>query len=366
MKKFNTAGLLLALAAFGAALPVPAAAAGASAPSRHCAFLPNAPDQHTVVRGDTLWGISGRFLEHPWCWPQVWDLNREEIRDPHWIYPGQVVVFDRAAGRLRIGQGGGSGAGTGDIPVVRLSPHTRMQGLGREAIPAIPANAIEPFLSQPLVVEENALAGTPYIVATNENHVYLGKGDKAYVRGDLKGHTLFQVFRPSRPLLDPVSQAVIGHEAAYLGTVRLDRPAADSGEAHRFIVDSSRQEMGVGDRLLPMPPDPILSYAPHAPEMPLAAHVVSVYGGVGSAGQNDVISVNRGKANGLDVGSVLQLYRAGPVVPDRSGNSNVPVKLPDEKYGTLFIFRVFDNISYGLVMQVTDAVRVGDIARSPE
>src|SRR5690606_33437074 len=146
---------------------------------------------------------------------------------PHWIYPGQVVVFDRAAGRLRLGQGGARGSG--DIPVVRLSPNTRMQGLGREAIAAIPANAIEPFLTQPLVVEEDGLAGTPYIVATHACRVCLGKGDTAYVRGDLKGHTLFQVFRPGRPLLDPVSQSVIGHEAAYLGTLRLDRAAADKG-----------------------------------------------------------------------------------------------------------------------------------------
>jgi hypothetical protein len=363
MKKFSTAGVILALAA-AIAQPALAAEPGQNAPrARSCAFLTNAPDQHKVVRGDTLWEISGRFLQHPWCWPQVWDLNREQIRNPHWIYPGQIVYFDRAAGRLRLGQG--AGAGTGDVPLVRMTPQVRTEGMGREAIPAIPASAIEPFLSQPLIVEENALADTPRIVATNENHVYLGKGDKAYVRGDLKGHTRFQVFRPSRPLFDPISRAVIGHEAAYLGTVRLDRAAAGDHEAHRFVVDSSRQEIGVGDRLLPVPPDPVLNYAPHAPDAPLAAHVVSVYGGVGSAGQNDVISVNRGKASGVDVGTVLELYRTGAIVPDRTDN-NVPVKLPDDKYGTLFIFRVFDNISYGLVMQVTDTVRIGDVARSPE
>lgn len=371
MKKFSTAALLLALAA---ALNSFAAASDAATAGRRCAFLPNAPDQHTVVRGDTLWGISGKFLEHPWCWPQVWGMNRDEIRNPHWIYPGQIVYFDRAAGRLRLGSPVGSGAES-PVQTTRLSPQVRTEGIGEQAVPAIPSNAIEPFLSQPLVVGENDLANAPRIMATAEGRVILGKNDTAYVRGDLKDGTSFQVFRPGIPLKDPVSNEVIGYEAAYLGTVKLERAAHTEDEAHVFRVVNVKQEMGVGDRLIPVPPTPILNYVPHPPEQEVDARIVSVYGGVSQAGQNQIVTVNRGSKNGLDLGTVLQLYRLGRVMADRTDNSSFwsfgsfgkkQVKLPDMEYGSLFIFRVFDNISYGLVMQVTDSVQVGDIAKSPQ
>ncbi|HYD78993.1 MAG TPA: LysM peptidoglycan-binding domain-containing protein [Paucimonas sp.] len=366
MKKFSTAARSLVLASIFAPLAVWAAP---STGVPHCEFLPNAPDQHTVVRGDTLWDISGRFLKHPWCWPHVWGMNQEQIRDPHWIYPGQIVYFDRVAGRLRLGTPTASAAqgadAAGGIPTVRLSPQVRMEGIGKEAIPAIASGAIEPFLSQPLIVEEDTLKDAPRIMATQEQRVYLGKNDRAYVRGDLKGGTSFQVFRPSVPLKDPESGKVIAFESAYLGTVKLDRAAKADDEAHSFTVVSSREEMGEGDRLMPMPPTPILNYMPHAPSKPVQARIVSVYGGVSQAGQNQVVAINRGKEDGLDIGAVLQLYRAGRVVRDRTDGKK-PIKLPDEQYGTLFVFRLFDKVSYALVMQVTDAVQVGDAAKTPE
>lgn len=362
MKKFSTAGFLLVFAS--AFAPLSALGADATAPaSTQCGFLANAPDQHVVVRGDTLWEISGKFLQNPWCWPQVWGMNRDQIRDPHWIYPGQIVYLDRAAGQLRLGTPTGSSAN--GTPTIRLSPQTRMESLAREAIPAIPANVIEPFLSQPLVVDENELKNTPRIVAAEEGHVFLGKGDKAYVRGDLKGDTAFHVFRPGSPLRDPANKAILGYEAAYLGTLKLDRAAKADNEAHRFIVVTSKQEMGIGDHLVPVSSAPIMNYVPHPPAMAVDARVVSVYGGVMQAGQNQIVSISRGKKDGLDIGSVLHLYRFGKIIADRT-NEKKPIKLPDEQYGTLFVFRVFDNISYGLVMQVTEAVNIGDVVKSPE
>lgn len=362
MKKFSTAARLLAFASVLAPL---AALAQAQPAAPHCTFLPNAPDQHTVVRGDTLWGISGKFLEHPWCWPQVWGLNRDQIRDPHWIYPGQIVYFDRVAGRLRLGTPAGVQDGSNGTQGMRLAPQLRMEGLGKQAVPAIPSGIIEPFLSQPLIVEEDELKDTPRIMATQEGRVHLAKEDKAYVRGDLKGGTSFQAFRPGRPLKDPATGKVIGYEATYLGTLKLQRTAQADNEAHSFTVVSSKEEMGIGDRLLPVPPTPILNYMPHPPEQLIDARVVSVYGGVTHAGQNQVVAINRGKNAGLDIGAVLQLSRFGQIVADRTdGKRNV--KLPDELYGSLFVFRVFNNISYGLIMQVTDSVQVGDVAKSPE
>jgi hypothetical protein len=392
MKKFSTAACFIAL--FSAAnsfaapdsdmesgaakttVPAETTATAAATLSARCIFLPNAPDQHVVVRGDTLWDISGRFLQHPWCWPQVWGMNQDQIRNPHWIYPGQIVYFDRTAGRLRLGNPTSDGSGTGSagaVPTVRLSAQLRTEGLGQQAVPSIPSGAIEPFLSQPLVVEESDLQTAPRIIATDEGRVVLGKDDKAYVRGELKDGTSFQVFRTAAALKDPVDQSVLGHEAIYLGTIKLERAARSANEAHVFRVVNVKEEMGVGDRLLPMPPTPIINYVPHPPEKPVEARIVSIYGGgISQAGQNQIVSINRGKKDNIDTGTVLGLYRFGQTVIDRTEPGafwifgKKQVKLPDEHYGNVFIFRAFNNISYGLIMQVTDTVRIGDIARSPE
>jgi hypothetical protein len=358
MTKFSTAAVLLALASVSTSY----AADGADAPkSARCGFLPNAPDQHQVVRGDTLWGISGKFLQNPWCWPEVWGMNREQIRDPHWIYPGQVVYLDRETGRLRLGKP----VGAGGMPTVRMTAQVRTEGLGAEAVPAIPSGVIEPFLSQPLIIEAGEMNGAPRIVAADDNRVLIGKNERAYVRGDLKNGTSFQVFRPGAPLRDPATRQIIGYEAAYLGDVKLQRAARADNEAHMFTVVTGKEEMGVGDRLQPLPPAPIVNYMPHPPEKPVEARIVSIYGGVNQAGQNQIVTINRGKGHGLDVGTVLELSRFGRTILDRTDQKQ-PVKLPDHQYGNLFIFRVFNNISYGLVMQVTDTVQVGDMAKSPE
>jgi hypothetical protein len=369
MKKFSTAIRLLALAS----LFVPLAGFGAPPDVKAgakpvCEFAANAPDRHTVVRGDTLWGISGKFLANPWCWPQVWGMNREQFRSPHWIYPGQIVYFDRAAGLLRLGSPAGSAANATDGAAsrdIKLSPKKHIQGLGREAIPSIPAGLIEPFLSQPLIIEEKELKDTPRIVASQEGRINIGKDDKAYVLGDLEGGTSFQAFRPGKPLKDPVTKEILGYEAVYLGTLKLLKDGSDKGEAHSMSVVTSKEEMTVGDRLLPVKPTPFLNYVPHPPANTIEARVVSIYGGVSNAGQNQVVSINRGDNESIDIGTVLQLYRTGRVIADTTDDKK-PVKLPDEHYGTLFIFRVFNNISYGLVMQVKDGVQIGDVARSPE
>lgn len=364
MKKFSTAALVLALASvFGSA-----GAAEWEVKNPSCVFLADAPDQHTVVRGDTLWDISGKFLQNPWCWPQVWGLNQDQIRDPHWIYPGQIIYFDRVAGRLSLVPPTGH---TG-LRTVHLSPRVRSEGVDRHAVPTIPANLIEPFLAHPLVLAENELQDAPRIMATREGRVLLGKNDKAYVRGELNQERGFQVFRPGTPLKDPVTQEVLGHEATYLGTVKLERAATATDEAHTFTVTSTKQEMRVGDRLLPIPPTPILNYAPHAPAQAVDARIMSVYGGVSQAGQNQIVTVNRGRKDGINPGTVLELYRFGNVVIDPTSQSTSSfggkerVKLPDTKYGNLLVFHVFNNISYGLVMQVTDSVKIGDIAKSPD
>ncbi|RZT03849.1 LysM domain-containing protein [Duganella sp. CF402] len=363
MKNFSTVGTRYALAALFAV------ASAASAAPLKCEFRADAPDRHVVVKGDTLWDISGVFLQKPWCWPTVWGMNRDEIANPHWIYPGQIIWFDRAAGRLRLGNQ--LGEGVNDPATQKLEPRVRTEGLGKDAVPSIPPGVIEPFLTQPLIIEDDELKGAPRIVATQEGRVFLGKGDKAYVRGELKDNTSFQVFRPGTPLKDPITKQVIGYEAFYLGTLKLQTEAKAGSDVHTFTVATANQEMGKGDQLRAVPPMPMQNYAPHPPEQAVEARIVAVYGGVTHAGQNQIVSINRGKLDGLDVGSVLQLYHAGRTVSDSTAKTSwfgreQQVKLPDEEVGSLFIFRTFKHISYGLIMQVRAPVEVGDVAKSPE
>ncbi|MFC0251420.1 LysM peptidoglycan-binding domain-containing protein [Massilia consociata] len=366
MENFSTVVTRAAAVALVAcAVAGPAQAAEAPA----CAFRPNAPDQHVVVKGDTLWDISGTFLQNPWCWPRVWGMNRDEIRNPHWIYPGQVIYFDRSRGRLSLTRPGGDGRG--EPPLTKLSPQLRTESLARDAIQSIPAGTIEPYLTQPLVVENRELEGAPRIVASQEGRVYLGTGDRVYVKGDLRGGKVFQVFRPGTVLKDPQTGKVLAREAAYLGSVTLDVEAKPGVDAHTFRVSETRQEMGVNDLLIPVPPAPVRNYVPHAPLQAVDARVMSIYSGVTYAGQSQVVTVNRGSLDGLDVGAVLQLYHLGKTVPDPAskgflGIGKQQIRLPEEQYGSLFIFRVFKNVSYGLIMQVTAPVQVGDVARSPE
>jgi len=369
MKNFSTVGVRL----FAAALISGATAVSVQAATLRCEFRADAPDQHTVVKGDTLWDIAGTFLDKPWCWPQVWGMNRDEIANPHWIYPGQVIWFDRVAGRLRLGNKVGVRSDDGSAGgTLKLTPQLRTEGLGRDAVKSIPSGAIEPFLTQPLIIEGDELKDAPRIIATTENHVFIGKDDKAYVRGNLKGGTSFQVFRPGKPLLDPVTKRVVAQEAFYLGTLKLTKEAAPGTDVHTFVVASAKEEMGVGDQLMQMPPTPMQNYVPHPPAAQVDARVLAVYNGVTHAGQNQVVSINRGKLDGLDIGAVLQLYHVGQTVTDPGASKgwhnlgNPQVKLPDEQIGSLFIFRVFNHVSYGLIMQVTEPVVVGDVARTPE
>jgi len=364
MKNFSTIA-----ARFAAAVLVTCVVAGPVQAAANCAFKPNAPDQHLVVKGDTLWDISGKFLEHAWCWPQVWGINKDQIKNPHWIYPGQIVYFDRKNGRLSLNK---PGAGNGGSGITRLSPQIRTEATGRDAIQSIPAGAIEPFLSQPLIVEADELASAPRIAASQEEgRVYLAQGDRAYVRGDLKGGKDFHVFRPGAPLKDPVTNKVVAYEAVYLGTVALNRPAGPGVDVSTFTITKTVQEMGVGDLLVAAAPSGILNYVPHSPDHTVEARVMSIYSGVSYAGQSQIVSVNKGTLDGLDIGSVLQLYHFGKTIEDPGSKGNflgrkATMRLPDEQYGDLFIFRTFKNVSYGLIMQVTVPVEVGDVAKSPE
>jgi len=379
----------------------------------------DAPSEYTVVKGDTLWGISGRFLKDPWKWPLIWQMNQEQIKNPHLIYPGDVIKLDREALRLSLAScgGGPDGSGSGGPSggteaqavsnVVKLDPRVRVEPL-QSSIPSIPGSVIGPFLNQPLVVESNALERAPTVIATEESRVIVGTGDVAYVdRIGTADGVNWQVFRQGEPLRDPETGEILGYEAKYVGDARVKR----FGNPTTLEIMKSRQEVNRGDRLAPAREAAYPNYVPHAPDKAIVGSIMSVDGGVAEFGQFSVISINRGARDGVEVGHVLASYHRGatlntaghesswnwstpgwmrgwfggetkpvPVVPDapsapqqsaKPGEvvgvayTSGPIKLPDERNGLIFVFRVFDKMSYALVMRSSRPIYVGDIVQTP-
>lgn len=335
MKKCSIAVLFWALAASFPAL---------AAINNQCTFRPNAPERHTVVHGDTLWAIAGKFLASPWCWPKVWNMNHAQIANPHWIYPGQVIVLDKVAGVLRL---------MGEVDLTR-----------QKAIPTIDMRVVMPFLSRALIISDGQLDAAPRVIAGQDYRMHMGTRDKVYVSGELHGQKTFQVLRQGRPLLDPDTREKLGYEAIYLGRAQLQREGT-ANEASIFTVVDAKQEIGVGDRLLALDDeDAMLMHAPHPPAGTFSGKVVSTYGGEVYVGQNQVVTINKGAGDQLTVGTVLGVYRTNRVIHDAQTNSTIA--LPDEQFGSMLVFRVFDQLSYGLIMEVSEPVQVGDSVRAPQ
>lgn len=317
----------------------------------------DAPDRHVVVKGDTLWDISGMFFKDPWKWPYIWGMNKDTIKDPHWIYPGDIIILDRATGTLRIGQAGvGSTGGTGNV--VKLSPRARESRSAHDAVPSIPASAIAPFLSQPLVIEEGALQDAPRLIGAREGRVILGIHDTAFAKGLTRDKgDKWQIYRPGKTFTDPDTNEVLGIEAIHLGNAEVTAFA----DVSTVAITRSIQEINQGDRLVAPSGSAVNAYLPRAPEGSISARVISIYGGVSQAGQNTVITLSKGRRDGLESGHVLALYHKGEEVKSEGEKFT----LPDERYGLAFVFRVFDKVSYALVMQTRLPVQLLDRAETP-
>jgi hypothetical protein len=260
--------------------------------------------------------------------------------------------------------------GDGTTGTIRLSPRVRSGPLDTNPIAGVPLHLIAPFLSEAVVFDSNELESAPRIVAAQEGRVMMGRGDSAYVRGDLAGRRDFRVFRSAKPLVDPTTKEVLGFEAPFLGTAEFMRAGGTSESTGHVVPDtftltSVKEEVGVGDRLAPTPPAEYGSYAPHAPAQPVSGQVVAIYGDGLNAGQNQIVSINRGSRDGMERGHVLAIWRDGSQVVDRTDKSLPTLKLPDERHGTLFVFRVFERVSYGLILAAQEPVRSGDRFTQP-
>ncbi|MDI1363105.1 LysM peptidoglycan-binding domain-containing protein [Methylotenera sp.] len=325
------------------------------------------PDRHVVVKGDTLWGISAKFLKDPWQWPSIWKLNRAQIKNPHWIYPGDVIVLDMSSGtpQLRLLR-----------ETVTLQPGAVEEPLDRTAISTIQLNAIAPFLTQPLVIEKNQLDKSPRIIAGQDNRVVLSPGTRVYINKIEDGGNLnWYVYRPGDNLVDPDTKKILGVEAIYLGDAKITK----YGEPASADITKAKEEIFTKDRLVPTGDEVVTNFVPHAPESAISGRIIKIYGGVAEAGPQSIVSISRGTKDGIEVGHVLAINRYGRVIKDpeyvkekgtkdtksASGLEPGMVKLPDERVGLLMVFRVFENVSYALVMQASQPINTLDAVTTP-
>jgi len=335
------------------------------------------PDRYTVQRGDTLWGIAGKFLKDPWRWPEIWRMNREEVRNPHLIYPGDVIVLDRVNGQWRLSL---------ERPLTRLSPTVRSSPIDPEAVPSIPAGEIDAYLTRPIITGPGGLQGAAEIVAARDARAIRGEGDVIYVAGmDPAGGELWNIYRRGRTFTSPDGKEVLGIEQRFLGTAKVERFAdvatvalvnAIQENVATVRIVNAKEEIINGDRLVPAPRGTLMSYAPHPPTRPIQAEIIATDRDAIEAGRGWIVTLDKGSSDGLDVGTVLAVYRVVPLIPDPRSverpidqpNLFLPdryIKVPDERIGLVFVFRVFERVSYALVLNTTDPVVVGNYTRNP-
>jgi hypothetical protein len=325
----------------------------------------SAPSRYVVVKGDTLWGISSRYLKNPWKWPELWGINKDLVHNPHWIYPGDVLILDLTGATPRLRLEGAPDGGTSrwygsQLQVTELHPQIRSQAAAATPIPMIPAKAIEPFLTRSLIMEPGQLVNAPMIVANNDQRVVISAGDTTYVRGlNDKKDDHWQVFRPGRQFQDPKTREILGFQAVYLG----DADVMGFGTISTVYIASARQEIALGDRLALAPPVQNTSYMPHAPDKMIDGQVIAGSdSSVFELGTFSVVMLNRGARNGVEVGQVLGLFHSEGQIPL---GPNKVIHMPEQRYGILLVFRVFEKMSFGLVMNSNRPVNVLDHVRNP-
>ena len=326
------------------------AGAGADIP-----LNPDHPDRYVVKRGDTLWDISAMFLRDPWYWPEIWYVN-PQVENPHLIYPGDILTLVYIDGRPQIRLERGAGT-------QRLSPQIRTESL-EQAVPTIPFETISAFLSKGAVLERDEIAGLPHVVAIRDGHLAGSAGNDLYVRGNVgEVNSGYSVIHIGAALVDPDDGHVLGYEGIFVGEGTIRR----GGDPATLFVNRSRREAVAGDRLLVQDFQVPLQFYPRPPDDQVDGSIIHVVDGVSQIGQYQVVVLNRGAGHGLAEGHVLTIWQRGRVVRDRfsGGFRNEKVTLPEERAGTLMVFKTYDRLSYALVMEATSEIHVLDLVRTP-
>ena len=312
------------------------------------------PDRYVVVKGDTLWDISARFLQNPWKWPEIWNVNTQ-IKNPHLIYPGDVIALTWKNGvpSLEIQRG---------RQTVKLSPSARESRI-ESAIPTIPVDAIRQFMNSNRIVGKDEIDNAAYILSFSSEHLIGGEGIEVFVRNRNKDDktSRYEVLRSNKPFVDPDSGEVIGYEALYLG----DSEMQVEGDPARFMLTQTRREVLKGDRMLPVKDEAIHHYyTPRSPEKDISGRIISVVDGVNQIGSFQVVALNKGETDGLNAGNVLAIYQTGEIVRDTISGEEA-VQLPNERAGLLMVFRTYERVSYALVMEAIKPIHVLDTVVNP-
>mgnify|MGYP000043436762 CR=1 FL=1 len=313
---------------------------------------PNHPDQYVVVKGDTLWDISGKFLEKPWQWPELWDTN-PQIKNPHLIYPGDTIYFSMVNGRPRLSFSKDGG----------IKPRIRESDLDK-AITIIPTDAISQFLTSPKVVNENELEKSPYVIEIAGEHLIAGAGDRIYVRAIESPKSLgYTIYRKGEVYISPESKEILGYEAKYIADTTIER----SGDPATLVITKSDSDIRRGDRLMVSNENELaLNFFPRPPQQQIHGSIISVLDGVSQIGQYNIIVLDKGTRDGLEAGHIMDIYHKGRIVSDPySDKKDDAVKLPDEIAGLLMVFRTFERVSYALVLEATQAIHVLDKVNTP-
>jgi len=332
-------------------------------------FKPDYPERYVVKKGDTLWDIAGRFLNDSWLWPKVWHIN-PEIRNPHLIYPGDVIVLYRDAdGKPYLtleGSGGVVPDERRDIETTRLSPRPRYESI-EKAIPTIRRSVIAPFLQRPRVIDEDELDDAPYIVSSYEGHLISATDNRIYAR-DIQDEQIgrYEVVRPGRVYEDPETGETLGYEVLRLAEARVIRGKTGADDITTLNIVNATQEVLNGDRLLPVEDQALdFHFFPRPPEEAVNGHIIAVHNGLSQIGQYNVVILSKGARDGLEPGHVLAIYQDGGTARDPDSWLGFHVELPDERAGVLMVFRTYEKVSYALVMEAYRALHVNDKVTNP-
>ncbi|MCP4334309.1 MAG: LysM peptidoglycan-binding domain-containing protein [Gammaproteobacteria bacterium] len=349
-----------------AAIPVEAAK-----PAETVAYEPEHPQTYIVQEGDTLWDISSVFLQDPWYWPEIWFKN-PQVENPHLIYPGDTLAIIYVSGEARVqvltrGEDGTIQTQTqteSGLKVVKVNPRVRSKPIDA-TIPSIPIESVRHLLERPIIVDKDTLDKSAYVLSSLDNHLINSINDKLYVRklDTSSGNGRYHIYRPNRPLFDPITKELLGYEALYVGESKL----LLRGDPASVRVTNSEREILRNDRVMPMDNTNFeRDFFPKPPSSEVSGEIVALLDAISKSGAFQTIAINLGNRDGVESGNILKILRNGSIVPDKAEpEPNFTVRLPDEKIGIAMVIRSFEKMSYALIMEANMPISVNDYVESP-